>query len=357
MDLRRQSRLPPTASVIIPTCGRPEKLGRLLSTLADQDIGPDEYEVIVVDDGSPNRTDPIVSRLAKESAVSLWCVRTNHRGPAVARTTGAGHARGELLIFVDDDMLIETNFVREHIASHRQAGLAAVNCDFDWKIQARPEPFRCWYSRRVQEWAAARRAAFRPVGEGLFEIPNVLLTTANLSVMRADYERVGGFDTEYPFSCEDQDFGLRLGDAGVRGLVTARTRATHVDSGESLQSVCRRQQRGARDTVRFMRRYSLLDRPRESTFVRVNDPLTLGVDPWCLLATKMLKTLIASGAVSPLLFGAIALWGRFPLWPSTRERGYELIVSAYARKGWCQGRRLYGTGVSALQRDKVTRGA
>lgn len=345
----------PTVSVIVPTHGRPERLGQLLGALLQQDIPASGYEVIVIDDGSPKPIGGIVEELAEKSHVSVKCLRRSRGGPALARALGASQAGGELLIFVDDDMLIEVDFVREHIAAHYEAGPAAVNCLFEWRVEARPESFQRWYGHRIREWAASRCAAMHPIGDGLFEIPNVLLTTANISVARADYERVGGFDTGYVFSCEDQDFGLRLGDAGIRGIVTARTLATHVETHNTLRSVCRRQATGARDMVRFMRRFSLLDRADQSRIVMVNDPITMSIDPWRLVMKKMLKTLIACDAVSPLVCGVMALWGRLPLAVSGLERCYDFVVGAHLRKGWCQGRRIYGPEVVPVRLDGKTR--
>jgi GT2 family glycosyltransferase len=309
----------------------------------------------VVDDGSPEAIGGVVQQFAKSSHVAVKCLRTSRAGPAAARVRGADQARGELLVFVDDDMLIGANFLREHIAAHREAGPAGVNCLFDWRVQAWPRPFQAWYGHRVRQWAASRRAAMSPIGNGLFEIQNVLLTTANISVARTDYERVGGFDTGYVFSCEDQDFGLRLAAAGVRGVVTTRTEATHVETHNTLRSVCRRQAAGARDAVRFMRRFSLLDRADQAWLVMVNDPIRMSVDPWAIVVKKMLKSLIASDVASPLVFAFMALWGRVPVRLSRLERTYDLVVGAHLRKGWCQGRRTHGPEVVPLHLEGKTR--
>ena len=346
----------PTVSVIVPTYGRPERLGQLLVTLLQQDCLSNQYEVIVVDDGSPEAVGEMVNRFAERSQVAVKCLRTSHGGPAVARVRGADQARGELLVFVDDDMLVGFDFLREHIAAHREAGPAAVNCLFEWRVKAQPESFQRWYSHRVGEWAASRRSAMRAIGNGLFEIQNVLLTTANISVARSDYERVGGFDTGYVFSCEDQDFGLRLADAGVRGVVTTRTRAVHVETRNTLRSVCWRQAAGARDAVRFMRRFSLLDRPDQAWLVMVNDPIRISVDPLPVIVKKALKALVARNVAAPLVFSVMALWGRVPLGVSWLERTYDLVVGAHLRKGWCEGRKMYGPESGPLRLEGETRG-
>jgi GT2 family glycosyltransferase len=348
--LKVESRLHPTVSIIVPTYGRPGRLGQLLATLLQQDIPSHQYEVIVVDDGSPEPAGEIVGRVAEETPVSVKCLRKSNGGPAFARAFGAERARGDLLIFVDDDMLVASDFVREHMAAHREIGPAAVNCLVDWRVEAHPKSFERWYKRRVREWGEVRQAALRRIGDGLFAMPSALLTASNLSVSRSDYQRVGGFDLGYTFpACEDQDFGIRLAAAGVRAVVTSRTRATHVETHNTLKSVCRRQAMGARETVRFMRRFSLLDGPDQEKIVMVNDPIEVGVDPWRIAMKKMLKTIIACDVASPLVWGAMALWGRVPLGLLVLQRAYDLVVGAHLRKGWCQGRRMYGAGVEAVR--------
>jgi GT2 family glycosyltransferase len=318
-------------------------LSRLLANLLEQDFPAREYEVIVVDDGSPVAVGRFVERLARRFQVLLRCLRKPNGGPASARIYGAQHARGTYLVFVDDDMVVSENFVRAHVEAHEEVGGAAVNCLFDWSVKARPESFERWYRRRVKEWTAARRAALRPIGEGLFELPGGMMTTANVSVAKSDYEKVDGFDAAYRFACEDQDFGLRLAEIGVRCVVTTRTKATHVESHDTLKSLCQRQRIGARDTVRFMLRFSTFDVPECAKLVRINGPVDWRQDSWILVVKKVLKTAAASW-LSPVAFGLIHL-----LEPSTRknqglEKAYDFIVAAHFRRGWCEGLKLYRGG-------------
>lgn len=89
-------------SVIVPTHNRPRQLRDCLAALACQDFPKDQFEVIVVDDGSepPLTADP-----------GFRLLRQPHAGPAVARNTGAAHARGRWLAFTDDDCLPAANWL------------------------------------------------------------------------------------------------------------------------------------------------------------------------------------------------------------------------------------------------------
>jgi GT2 family glycosyltransferase len=346
------------ASIIVPTYGRREMLSHLLPCLLKQDFSTREYEVIVVDDGSREAVDELVDALAGRCEVPLLLLRKPNGGPASARIFGALRARGKYLVFLDDDMLVDADFIRAHVEAHQEVGRAAVNCLFDWSIEARPESFERWYRRRVSAWTRVRRAELRPIGAGIFELPSGLLTTANVSLSRSDYEKVGGFDAGYRFSCEDQDFGRRLGEIGVRCVVTTRAKVTHVESHNTLRLLCERQRVGASDTVRFMRRFSTFDLPECAKLVRVNGPVDVRQDTWFLAARKLLMTAV-SGRLSPVAFGLIKLLERRHWGMPALDDAYELLVAAYFRKGWCEGLRLYegnsGSLVSRLPRVHETR--
>ncbi|RPI57318.1 MAG: glycosyltransferase [Chloroflexi bacterium] len=94
-------------SVVVPTCNRPEMLGRCLAALRDQDLDPTEYEIIIADDGAGNGD--ATRRLVEESARLRggpglrYLPLAEQRGPAAARNAGWRAARGDVVAFTDDD--------------------------------------------------------------------------------------------------------------------------------------------------------------------------------------------------------------------------------------------------------------
>ncbi len=84
-------------SIIVPTHGRPSQLAACLEALSRLDYPRAQFEVIVVDDGSP------IPVAADQGPMAVTVLRQAHAGPAVARNTGAARARGEFLAFTDDD--------------------------------------------------------------------------------------------------------------------------------------------------------------------------------------------------------------------------------------------------------------
>src|SRR5262245_9070743 len=327
-------------SIIVPTYARPQRLKLLLEQLLVQDIDPGSYEVIVVDDGSPQSVDGIVRSLSRRSSVRVRCLRTENGGPASAPNRGAGLSTSQLLLFVDDDMSVRSDFIRAHLETHSSYGPAAVNCDFDRQVTSGRAGFRLWCRRRMDEWSKAKVASSVVVADGVFQIPSPALTSANLSINRTDFERAGGFDTSYPFACEDQDLGARLELYGIRTLMTRRSRVAHIETAGSFRSLCLRQQKGARDTVRFVRRFKVQELYGEPAIARIGGPIRPG-DSVSLRTKKAIRQLIAAPLLSTAVFGAISVLESVIPRSRLLARSYDLVVGAYLQKGWREGLKLH----------------
>src|SRR5688572_22525521 len=93
-----------TFSIIICTCHRAESLRRTLQSLADVDVPPGlSGEVIVVDNASPDHTSDVVRR-AVLPRLSLRYLPEGQKGKAYALNAGIAAARGDILLFTDDDV-------------------------------------------------------------------------------------------------------------------------------------------------------------------------------------------------------------------------------------------------------------
>jgi glycosyltransferase involved in cell wall biosynthesis len=172
-------------SVIIPTYHRNDLLAKCLDCLAPgiQSLPIEQYEVIVTDDGSEITAE---SMIREQYPWAKW-VSGPRRGPAANRNNGASYAQGEWLAFTDDDCLPEPN----------------------WLIN---------YAQAIDGSALALEGAIHPLGnphQDLVECPVNLVGgcfwSANIAVQRSLFEKIGGFDANYPLAAyEDQDLQLRL---------------------------------------------------------------------------------------------------------------------------------------------------
>jgi len=99
----------PSVSVIVPTYNRPRQLARCLEALS---AARDEtFEVIVIDDGSPEPMEAITHAFADR--LDITCLRQKNTGPAGARNAGARVARAPILAFTDDDCRPEPDWLNK----------------------------------------------------------------------------------------------------------------------------------------------------------------------------------------------------------------------------------------------------
>ena len=104
-------------SVIIPTLNRSQTLDRTIASVRGQALSFDQYEIIIVDNGSTDRTRKLVDSLNVNGSKPLRLIQEPELGLHNARHAGARVAKGEILVFTDDD----TSFDRHWLAAYAEA--------------------------------------------------------------------------------------------------------------------------------------------------------------------------------------------------------------------------------------------
>jgi len=210
----------PELSIVIPTLGRADKLGRTLDRLADQQAPLDAFDVVVVADAFEPDVGG-VEAAAGRRPYPLRVVQASRPGASAARNAGWKAADSALLLFLDDDVLALPALIAEHLAWHAdQPEEVGVLGHVGWASELRVTPFMRWLEHGVQ-----------------FDYPNIQgveagwgrFYTANASVKRSLVERVGGFaEDELPFGYEDLDIAYRMNDLGFRLLYNRSAAAEHL---------------------------------------------------------------------------------------------------------------------------------
>lgn len=230
-------------SVLVPTYERPGLLRACLASLAAQDVPADDFEVVVVDDGSGPAVQREVDR-ARASMPNLVGFRlAQNGGPAAARNRAVAASSGAVVLFLDDDVVATPSLVRCHL-DHHGAGdeLLAVLGRVAWHPELRVTPFMRWLDRSGLQFAYETWLREGPVAP-----PYAAFYTANLSMSRALFERGGGFDERFPYAAyEDMELAWRLTGAGLhldyrpdalayhrRGITLADFRGRMTRVGES----------------------------------------------------------------------------------------------------------------------------
>ena len=196
----------PVASVIVPTYARPDKLRACLDALAG--LEGVRFEVVVVDDGSPEPVAPVVEGFA--GRLDARCLRQENAGPAAARNRGAAAARGRWLAFTDDDCEPEPGWLAalvRALEARPDALVGGHTVDVAGDV----------YAGAAQDlvgflYAHAAEKGRSDAGEGAgFDF----FTSNNLACSAEAFARLGGFDETFPLAAgEDRDFGLRFKAAG-----------------------------------------------------------------------------------------------------------------------------------------------
>jgi GT2 family glycosyltransferase len=203
---------------VIPTAGRRESLGRVLARLRGQRRRSGEFEVLVVRDATAQS--PLGEQL-DDAPRGTRTVAAKRPGASAARNAGWRAARGEVVLFLDDDIAAGPNLVDEHLGWHARhpEPTTAVLGHVAWSPDVRVTPFMRWLEHGTQfDFHSIRGEA----GWGNFY-------TANVSLKREMLERTDGFDEDrFPFLYEDTDLGYRLREHGFRLLYHRRAEAEHL---------------------------------------------------------------------------------------------------------------------------------
>lgn len=109
---------PPLISVIIPTFNRAELLRLSLRSLTRQSLPKQDFEVIVIDDGSSDHTRQVCREL--EKSLRLRYFSQANAGISTAKNLGVFTAQAPILFFFDDDDVADRNLLKEHLRSHRE---------------------------------------------------------------------------------------------------------------------------------------------------------------------------------------------------------------------------------------------
>lgn len=216
------------ASIVIPTYKRSARLHALLQCLARQD-GDAIAQVIVCDDGSPDDTREVAEAFADKLPLVYRFQEDLGFRAGQARNMGIASATGDVLIFVDDDVVVTRNFVLSHLAAHKNASKAQVVIGFRHRTHdAGHELPELGEIEKLEP--DDRIAVLGMNGEKLptHATPWLYVYSCNFSVTRGAPEL--HFDENFVgWGLEDTDIGYRLHRAGVPIVCAPNARVLHIE--------------------------------------------------------------------------------------------------------------------------------
>jgi glycosyltransferase involved in cell wall biosynthesis len=199
----------PGISVVMPTYNRAQFIEEALDSLVRQTTPP--REVLVIDDRSTDDTEVRVRMHALQSRL-VYCRQPETRGASVARNTGVEMARGDTIVFLDSDDLLEPDHhetVLRILADAPDVGLVGCDCEV---IGPGGKPLHPETWTNVQS-----RIKSYPIQTGQRSVADVFLFSTpfpGLTVRREVYRRVGGLDQRL-FPLDDYDLQLKVAGSGV----------------------------------------------------------------------------------------------------------------------------------------------
>jgi glycosyltransferase involved in cell wall biosynthesis len=183
------------ATLQLCTYNRAHLLGRVLDACFEQTVAPGAYEVVLVNDGSRDATRDVSAAALERAPCPFTVIHQANAGLARARNAGIAAARGERIIFIDDDVLPVPSFVAEHLRSHARTPRAIVRGAVieTQSLERLPAPF----------WMLANYSGN-------------YFWTSNVSAPLAKLRELGNFSEAFnEYGWEDIELGLRFRFAGV----------------------------------------------------------------------------------------------------------------------------------------------
>lgn len=237
-------------SVVMPTHNRCDVLARVLRSLEQQIAATDmSVEVVVCDDASSDGTREVLSKAWRFPL--RWMMLEKNSGPAVARNRALQLARGEVILFLGDDIEPAHGMLQFHLDWHRQhpEEAAALLGHTTWPAAMNITPFM----RFLEHGGNAFFFDYGKLAHG-HPLPGTKFYTCHVSLKRSLCLLAGGFDESFPFaSHEDLELGLRLEQSGMQLWYDARANAYHWHH-LTLEGTVRRVYKMGFSSVLFWRR-------------------------------------------------------------------------------------------------------
>jgi len=171
-------------SVIIPTFNEQNVIGDCLRSLGKQSYKG--LEIIVVDDGSTDKTLGVVRKIKNQSAgqrMKIKIYEQEHKGPGPARNLGAEKATGDILVFVDSDMAFESSFI-EKLVGPIVEGKTKGTFPLDEKVAN----WSSWWARMWNlEMVGTDNERRLPLGYGK-------KAPVFRAILKKEFDKVGGFE-------------------------------------------------------------------------------------------------------------------------------------------------------------------
>ena len=211
-------------SVVIPTYNRLPILKKCLDSLENQLFIDDRhsYEIVIVDDGSTDGTTDWL-RTNIDLFPHLRLFEQSHGGPAMGRNLGVANSKGDLIVFIDSDLVVDKFFLSNHLKSLTSA----------WK--------KLGHRRCFTYGSVINTSNFNNPNSEPFKFQDLswaYFATGNVAIDKKVLERSGLFDPSFQlYGWEDLELGERLRNMGVKLIKCPKAIGYHWHPALSLDQI------------------------------------------------------------------------------------------------------------------------
>lgn len=294
------------ATVVVPVHNGETTLGRCLDALANQTIGAEQYEVIVVDDGSSDDS----AAVAAGRGVQLF--HQAHAGAGAARNRGARQAQADVLLFTDADCEPEADWIARMLSPLADPSVIGVKGIYCTRQQSPVARFaQAEYEEKYDRMARAKQIDF--------------VDTYSAAYRRDVFVAHGGFDPRFVLD-EDQELSFRLARAGHR-LVFAPDAVVYHLHPATVLSYARRKARLGYWKIQVHGRHP------GKAFRDSYTPWTQKFQLALLPLVGLLGLLAVPGWVSwitPGMLAGLGLFSAVPLLIKAAHQGWDVLLIAPA---------------------------
>jgi len=190
----------PSVAIVVPSYNEERDIGRLLDSLMKVNYPKKKLDIIVVDDGSTDRTSEIVSRYP------VKLIKCEHGGPGHARNFGWKAAKSDIIIFLDSDMVVDPKYIKEMVKFFEDPKIAGAH-HRELLLNEKSLISRLLYLRSVLSWKTTKLRVSR-------------------SYRKKILEEVKGIDPDYGYY-DDQILGLKVLGKGYKIVEFPKAKAWH----------------------------------------------------------------------------------------------------------------------------------
>jgi glycogen(starch) synthase len=205
-----------SASIVIVTFNRAASLDRTLASL--HQLRYRNFEVLVVDGPSTDHTREVIAK----HALFVRSFAHNVNNISISRNIGIAHAKGDVVVFIDDDAIPEPDWLEQLLAAYADPQVVAVG---GFIRDATGFDYQSRYT--VCDRYGNARQFHDPSEFTLDDETFLILTGANFSARRESLIAIGGFDEEYIWFLDETDVNLRMHDRGWKFAVAPGAEIHH----------------------------------------------------------------------------------------------------------------------------------